>query len=209
MDNGGMEMTIFQNTCKPEGVCGKIMLNMMNRGHATMAAWGFKHISVDEDAVSLDVGCGGGMNIKKLLEKSPDGCVKGIDYSEASVAMSEKVNRKAIDEGRCEIIQGNVMELPYDEESFDLVTAFETIYFWPDIVQAFRQIYRVLKEDGKFMICNESNGENPKDAKWIEKIEGMRIYNEPKIREALIEAGFRKIKIDSNHKNWLCVVVKK
>ena len=202
-------MTIFQNTCKPEGFGGKIMLNMMNRGHASMAAWGFKHISVEADAVSLDVGCGGGMNIKKLLEKSPEGYVKGIDYSEASVAKSEKINKKAIEEGRCEVIQGNVMELPFEEATFDLVTAFETIYFWPDIVKEFRQIYRVLKEDGKFMICNESNGENPKDAKWIDKIDGMRIYNEPKIREALMAAGFKKIKVDSNNKHWLCIVVKK
>ena len=31
---------------------------------------------------------------------------------------------------------------------FDAVTAFETVYFWPDLPQCFREVYRVLKDDG-------------------------------------------------------------
>ena len=32
-------MSFFQNTCKPEGIGGKIMVNMMNTGHSSMAEW--------------------------------------------------------------------------------------------------------------------------------------------------------------------------
>lgn len=32
-------MSFFQNTCKPEGIGGKIMVNMMNAGHSSMAEW--------------------------------------------------------------------------------------------------------------------------------------------------------------------------
>lgn len=55
------------------------------------------------------------------------------------------------------------MDLPFGNDVFDLITAFETIYFWPDILEALKQVHRVLKPNGTFMICNEVNGENPKD----------------------------------------------
>ena len=76
-------MSFFQNTCKPKGLGGSLMVNMMNIGHSPMAEWGLKHIKINKNDISLDVGCGGGANIKKLLEKSPKGKVFGIDYSEA------------------------------------------------------------------------------------------------------------------------------
>ena len=105
-------MSFFENTRKPVGLGGKIMVVMMNSGHGAMADWGFGHITIAEDACILDAGCGGGFNIKKLLTKAPKGQVKGIDYSEVSVEKSRKVNAKAIKGGRCEVLQASVAELP-------------------------------------------------------------------------------------------------
>lgn len=202
-------MSFFENTRKPVGIGGKIMVAMMNSGHGAMADWGFRFVRISENAAVLDCGCGGGANIKKLLEKCPKGIVKGIDYSEVSVEKSRKVNAKAIQAGRCKVMQANVMELPFEPESFDLVTAFETIYFWPDLLQSFREVYRVLKTGGTVFICNESNGDTNKDDKWIEKIGGMTIYNGDQIKAVLEQAGFSGIRIEKNDKGWICVSAKK
>lgn len=202
-------MSFFQNTCKPEGIGGKIMVNMMNAGHSSMAEWGFTHMEIQSDNVCLDIGCGGGANVKKLLVKTPYGNVIGIDYSEVSVIKSSKINKAEIENKHCEILQGNVMKLPFRKETFDIITAFETIYFWPDINEAFKQVYRVLKVSGTFMICNESNGENSKEEKWTKIIQGMKIYNSEQIKKSLEDAGFTDIKIHKNKKGWLCVVCKK
>ena len=202
-------MSFFQNTCKPEGIGGKIMVNMMNAGHSSMAEWGFTHIEIRNDYRCLDIGCGGGANVKKLLVKTPYGKVIGIDYSEVSVIKSSKINKAEIENKHCEILQGNVMKLPFRKETFDIITAFETIYFWPDINEAFKQVYRVLKVSGTFMICNESNGENSKEEKWTKIIQGMKIYNSEQIKKSLEDAGFTDIKIHKNKKGWLCVVCKK
>lgn len=202
-------MSFFQNTCKPKGIGGKIMVNMMNAGHSSMAEWGFTHIKIANNNICLDIGCGGGANVKTLLKKSPYGKVTGIDYSEISVKKSQKVNKTEIENKRCEIMQGNVMKLPFGDEDFDVITAFETIYFWPDISEAFKQVYRVLKSGGTFMICNEANGENSKDEKWTDMVEGMKIYTSEQIKKSLENAGFTDIKASTNKKGWICVVCKK
>lgn len=202
-------MSFFQNTCKPKGIGGKIMVHMMNTGHSSMAEWGFTHMEIQSDDVCLDIGCGGGANVRKLLENSPYGRVTGIDYSEISVEKTRKINKAGIESKRCEILQGDVMKLPFRDEIFDVITAFETIYFWPDICEAFKQVYKILKVGGTFMICNESNGENPRDEKWTNRIQGMKIYNSEQIKKFLEDAGFTDVKVDKTKKGWICVVVKK
>lgn len=202
-------MSFFENTRNPKGFGGKIMVAMMNFGHADMANWGLQFLSIPENAAVLDCGCGGGANIKKLLQKCPEGTVKGIDYSEISVEKSRKLNAKAIQAGRCEVLQTNVMKLPFEESDFNLVTAFETIYFWPDLSQSFQEIFRVLRAGGTFFICNESNGDTNKDDKWVEKIGGMTIYNGTQIKAILEQVGFSNVRIEKNKKGWICVTAKK
>ena len=202
-------MSFFENTRKPVGFGGKIMVAMMNSGHSAMADWGFGHISIPADAAVLDCGCGGGANIKKLLAKCPKGIVKGIDYSEISVEKSRKINAKDIAAGRCDVLQASVAELPFENDSFDLVTAFETIYFWPGLTDCFREVNRVTKPGGTFFICNESNGETSKDDKWVEKIGVMTIYTAAQIVSALKQAGFSDANVDKNDKGWICVTARK
>ena len=202
-------MSFFQNTCKPKGLGGSLMVNMMNIGHSPMAEWGLKHIKINKNDISLDVGCGGGANIKKLLEKSPRVKFLALIIQRLVLENQKKLIKFAVERKHCEILQGNVQELPFANETFDLATAFETIYFWSDIDQSFSQIYRVLKKGGIFMVCNESNGENDKDKKWTEIIKGMKIYTSKEIKYSLEKAGFTHIETNKNAKGWLCVVARK
>ena len=205
-------MNFFQNTCKPQGLGGRLMVRMMNRGHSRLAEWGFSHLApfAEKELNILDAGCGGGANVALWLQKSPDSHVTGLDYSEVSVAEAEKYNRAEIERGRCGIVQGNAAELPFGEETFDCVSAFETIYFWPDLRQCFGEVYRVLKRGGRFMICNECSGTAAGDEKWTKVIEGMRIYPADQIVEELRKAGFTVEKVElHSKKHWLCVVAEK
>ena len=120
-------------------------------------------LTLPANARVLDCGCGGGANIKKLLEKCPQGVVKGIDYSAVSVKKASKLNEAEINNGRCEIYQGSMERIAFDAGWFDAVTAFETVYFWPDLLQCFQEVYRVLKPGGIFLICNECSGDTTKD----------------------------------------------
>ena len=96
-------MSFFENTRKPVGFGGKIMVAMMNVGHSAVARWGLQFLNAAPDARVLDCGCGGGANIQKLLKKCPQGIVKGIDYSPVSVAKARELNEQAVNDGRCVI----------------------------------------------------------------------------------------------------------
>ena len=111
--------------------------------------------------------------------------------------------------GQCTVQQASVAELPFEAEQFDVVTAFETVYFWPDLAQNFREVYRVLKPGGIFFICNEANGETAKDDKWTQIINGMTIYTDTALKAYLEQAGFCRIQSHKNKKGWLCVTARK
>lgn len=203
-------MGFFENTRRPKGFSGKIMVKMMNSGHSKLAHWGFSKVSVKEDAKIMDAGCGGGANIALWLERCKSGHVTGIDYSEISVEESKKRNSAAIKQNRCEIIQGNVADIPFADSAFDCVSAFETIYFWPGLERCFGEVYRILKSGGIFMICNESDGTNTADEKWTKKIGGMKIYTKEQICAALKSVGFSETRSFSDEKkHWLCILAKK
>ncbi len=202
-------MSFFENTRKPIGLGGKIMVTMMNLGHSPVARWGLRFLELTPDAKVLDCGCGGGANIKRLLKKCPQGVVKGIDYSPVSVEKSKRVNEAAVTKGRCTVLRASVAELPFESEQFDAVTAFETVYFWPDLPQCFREVWRVLKSGGTFLICNESNGDTDKDEKWTEIIGGMTIYKDIELKSCLEQAGFFFDVQIHKKKTWLCVTARK
>ena len=201
-------MSFFENTRKPEGFGGKIMVAMMNVGHSAVARWGLQFLELAPDARVLDCGCGGGANIRRLLKKCPQGIVKGIDYSPVSVEKSKKVNEVAVTKRRCDVLCASVAELPFESEQFDAVTAFETVYFWPDLPQCFREVWRVLKSGGTFLICNESNGDTDKDEKWTEIIGGMTIYKDAELKTYLEQTGFHDVQIHKK-KSWLCITARK
>ncbi len=202
-------MSFFENTRKPLGVGGKVMIDMMNFGHNALSDWGLQFLSPNADAAVLDCGCGGGAVLKKLLKKCPEGHISGIDYSSVSVEKSKTLNKKAMESGRCEVIQASVAELPFQEAVFDLATAFETVYFWPELPQSFREVHRVLKPGGQFLICNECGGENDKDNKWTDRIEGMTIYKDVELKTVLEQSGFYNIRTYKNKKGWLCLIAQK
>ena len=202
-------MSFFENTKKPQGFGGKLMVSAMNLGHRALADWGFQFLPLAADAKVLDCGCGGGANLAKLLKACPEGTVKGIDYSPVSVEKAQEVNRRAIESGRCVVTQGSVQDMLFADGWFDAVTAFETVYFWPELPRSFREVRRVLKECGTFLLCNECGGEDPKDEKWTEKIPGMTIYTSAELEGFLRQAGFRDIESHQSEKGWLCITARK
>jgi len=206
----GLFKDFINQTRKPKGFLGKVMLSGMNSGHAKLADWGFTYLPAIMPEKAADLGCGGGRNAGELLKKYPEVHVTAVDYSELSVKKAKKYNKSMIDAGRCSVLQGDVSDLHLPEKSFDLVTAFETIYFWPGLVKCFSQVAKVLKPGGYFMICNESDGTDPVSLKFEKMIDGMKNYTVQEIENALKAAGFSDAAVNHHpSKPWITVLARK
>ena len=158
---------------------------------------------------AVDLGCGGGRNAGELLKKYPKAHVTAIDYSELSVEKAKAFNQAAIAAGRCEVRQGDVSDLRLPASSFDLATAFETVYFWPGLEKCFGQVARILKPGGIFLICNESDGMDDTGKRFEGIIEGMKCHTAEQLEAALKAAGFSEV-ISDHHpsKPWITVIAR-
>ncbi len=215
-----MDEKLIKNARKPEGEYGEKMIERMNKSHESMAQWGVSHLDISPNDTILDIGCGGGVNVERFSKMAPEGKIYGLDYSEVSVAKSKELNKEKIEEGQIEIDQGSVSELPYADGTFDLVTGFETVYFWPDFINDLKEVKRVLKDGGSIFICNEAGGTEEDKEHMSEHIAAldMTIYSEDELGDSLIEAGFSEIltfskdgidKLTHHNTQWICAVARK
>jgi SAM-dependent methyltransferase len=206
----GLFKNYVSQTRKPEGFLGKMMLSGMNSGHAKLADWGFTHLPAITPERAVDLGCGGGRNVGELLKKYPKAHVTAVDHSALSVEKTMDYNKTMITAGRCEVLQGDVSDLKLPAGTFDLATAFETVYFWPELEKCFAQVAKVLRPGGYFMICNESDGTDPTGLKFEKIIDGMKNYTAEEIEATLKAADFSDVKIDHHpSKPWLTVLARK
>lgn len=182
----GMLSKFFNNCAHPKDCMGRIMLNMMNLSHAPLTNWGLSFIKFKYGWTMLDVGCGGGATLKRLLKHSDGAKVYGIDISQESVTKSKKICNDVLDK-QVFVCQGSAEKLPYETGKFDLVTAVETIYFWPNLSGCFKEVYRVLKPGGRFAIIIETAN---KDSVWTNVVEGMTTYSTEELLAMLCKTGF-------------------
>lgn len=197
---------------KPSGRFGKFVGRSMNFGHTKVRQWGLSHISIQPNSCVLDIGCGGGKTIKEIASSVSKGKVYGIDYSEDMVQLSKKVNDNYIKQGIVEITHGTVSSLPFSDNMFDLATAFETYYFWPDLINDLIEIKRVLKRGAFLLLVNEVYKDDQfekRNNKWVNLLD-MKIHTPDEYKDFLSEAGYQIEKIDSlPEKNWITAVAKK
>ena len=94
-----------------------------------------------EDASVLDVGCGKGFMLHDFKELMPDLTIAGIDISEYGI-------EHAIETVKPFLREGNAKELPYEDDSFDLVISINTVHNLPleECKQALREIQRVSRK---------------------------------------------------------------
>ena len=208
----GVMARLLKQCRRPTGWFGRLLARAMNLGHSRLTAWGLGHVSVGSNFTILDIGCGGGATVRKLADMAAKGKVCGIDCSPESVAISRKTNRRLIKEGRVEIYQGSVSALPFPDNTFDLVTAVETHYFWPDLLNDMKEVLRVLKPGGTLIAIGgvyRGGRFSKRIAAWA-KLADMAYQSTSELREVLVNAGYSEAQVFEDYRGGrICAVGRK
>ncbi|MCZ6172283.1 class I SAM-dependent methyltransferase [Campylobacter ureolyticus] len=195
----------------PDGDEGIKTLKRMNEAHNEGALWAISKINLDENKQLniLDIGCGGGQNLLNLSIKFKNSTLFGIDYSPTSISLSNEICQGIKNRVFLEVL--DVHKMSFSDSKFDLVTAFETLYFWENLDIAFNEIKRVLKKDGKFMIFLEGTTKQTLE-KWENLGEGIKLKNKlnpTEVKEILNKNGFLNVEIYSKDKSEkTCIIAK-
>jgi SAM-dependent methyltransferase len=203
---------VLVRQCRKPSWLPRLVAMGMNLSHRRLSIWGLSHLQIGKEFTILDVGCGGGQTIKQLAAAASDGTIYGVDYSAASVATARRTNAALIETGRVDIRLGSVSALPFGANTFDVVTAMETHYYWPDLVADFREVQRVLKPGGTFAIVAETHRDMRMD--WLYR-PAMRLLRATYLtaaehRDLLTQAGYLEVEtFEERASGWLCVVARK
>lgn len=177
-----------------------------------MTDWGLRHVTIESRFQVLDVGCGGGATVQKVAAIVKDGMVCGIDYAEGSIAVSREFNSRLIGTGCVVIQKASVSQLPFPDDTFDLATAIETQYYWPDLVGDMREILRVLKPSGKLVVIAEMYKGGKYDwlkwpVMWLLRSSYLSVSDH---HELFAAAGCVNVEIfEDTHKGWICGIATK
>lgn len=207
--NTGIMNTVARQWRKPTGRLGRWLARAMNSTHSMLTDWGLRQVSIGTRDTVLDIGCGGGGTVRKLAAIAAAGKVYGIDHSEESVSVSKNTNRTLIGAGRVEIRQGGVSSLPFADKMFDLVTAVNTHYYWPDLVNDMREVLRVLRPGGMLILIGQGyKGAKygDRDLKFLKLADprGTAYLSEEELGLLFSTAGYTEVHVVMDHdRGWI------
>lgn len=188
---------LIEQAKNPKGWVGARMLGIMNYAHHGMNMWALEKLAIKDAATMLDIGCGGGKTLQLLSKMNSLGKIYGIDSSAQAISNSANSNKKDVNSGKVQLRQAEVTNIPFPDHYFELITAFQTHYFWEDLGRSMQEVYRVTKPGGTFCIIAELYKINyhMKSHKSKEELEQL-----------LRETGFPTVKVyEQSAKGWLAV----
>ncbi|HSB65708.1 MAG TPA: class I SAM-dependent methyltransferase [Anaerolineales bacterium] len=109
-------------------------------------------VALQEHGEAVDLGCGAGQLVLELAQKGSGLHITGIDLSEKMLTDAKQSARLAGLEDRVDFRLGNVEEIPFPDQSLDLVISTASLHHWTHPVKVFNEIERVLKPGGAFYI---------------------------------------------------------
>ncbi|MCR5847649.1 MAG: class I SAM-dependent methyltransferase [Lachnospiraceae bacterium] len=115
-----------------------------------------KTLPLGEESHILDIGCGNGKMLGYLQEKT-NAYIHGFDYSENAIDTAKKLFQN-----KANFKQGNIGDVDYSEEQFDLIVSMDSMYFAPDMEKFVLQIMRWLKKDGVLFVGYQEGDVMPK-----------------------------------------------
>lgn len=136
---------------RPHGLLGKTAMDKLNQSNAERIATCVGAAAVRPGATTADVGFGGGVGLRSLLEAGA-GHVHGIELSSSAITRARRTYRDEIRDGRLTVHEGTLQQMPLPDGSLDALVSTNTVYFVPDLAPVAAELARVLAPGGRAVL---------------------------------------------------------
>lgn len=185
---------IAKQLSQPEGERGVKTGEVMNTSNIGMTTNTINALRLMNKDVVLEIGHGNGAHVTYLLTQAEEITYFGLDISETMIAEAKKINEDFITENRVNFMLGDGKSIPYGDTSFDKIFTVNTIYFWKDTAEYLREIKRVLKPEGIFVLCFA-------DKAFMQSLPftkyGFELYDAERAIALLKNTGFNLLRYES------------
>ena len=190
---------IAQQLGNPSGMFGRWIMRLLNRENANMNDLTMEQMNLQPREYVLEIGVGGGYLMDKIAATQIPDFIAGIDPSTDVLQIGKKKFSRQIKQGYIELQQASGESLPYSDRFFNKICTVNTIYFWSDPKLVLDECDRVLKPNGKLVICYNSSA-FLEESKLTQH--GFNAYEVEELESMMETSGFTNIStISANSKN--------
>ena len=141
---------------------------------------------------TLDIGCGNGWLVRESISQGAQKAY-GIDISSK---MIEEAKRLEHFESREIYSVGDAQNVDAPDDTFDLITSIESLYYYPNPMQALNEWYRITKVGGQLAIMIDLYEESPATHSWIAALDiSVHLFSMNQLKETLENIGWKNIQM--------------
>lgn len=181
---------LAQNLANPQGEKGIEIGEMMNATNIGMTLESIHALLIEDNEHILEIGHGNAGHLKSLLKIAKNLKYTGIDISETMHNEAKKLNKEFKDQAEFVLYEGE--KFPFEEEVFDKIFTVNTVYFWKEPVEYLNEIYRVLKDNGTFIL---TFGQKAFMQSLPFTAYNFKLYTNDEMEELISKSHFKRMKI--------------
>ncbi|WP_343657662.1 class I SAM-dependent methyltransferase [Chryseobacterium sp.] len=181
---------LAQNLANPQGEKGIEIGEMMNATNISMTLESIKKLVIEDDQHILEIGHGNAGHLKSIMNLAQNLRYTGIDISETMHHEAQKLNKEF--ESQADFVWYEGKKLPFQDRTFDKIFTVNTVYFWENPEAFLNEIYRVLKDEGTFVLTFGQR-------EFMEKLPfteyDFTLYSNDEMEELISKSHFKRMKI--------------
>ncbi|MCT3728448.1 class I SAM-dependent methyltransferase [Elizabethkingia anophelis] len=181
---------LAKNLANPQGEKGIEIAEMMDATNISMTMESVAALELDDSNRILEIGHGNAGHLEQLLKLADDLNYTGLDISETMRDHAQRKNIKFENQSQFFVYDGQ--NIPFGEQSFDKIFTVNTLYFWKEPNAFLEEIYRVLRNNGTFVLTfgNKDFMSNLPFTQY-----GFQLYDTEDVEKLIAKSQFVQVKL--------------